>query len=155
MVESLEEAERRGNEDIPPIGKTKHIHYAPEWDKKFGYPINKIPISDYFVEYNYNDPNFGSRYLIEASKSNLHAQIKQIEESAHFFKNNNIPIDTYLIVLNKLSERDKKKYKLKDVTLKPLKQIFERIDYNNEKSYSVCKKPLFAIFRKDFDRLRK
>ena len=155
MVEKLEEAKRRREHDIPPIGITKSITYATEWGKKFGYPLNKIPIADYYVEYNYNHPNFGSKYLIEASKSNLHAQIIQIEESAEFFKNNKIPVDTYLIVMDKLSDRDKKKYKLKDFTLKHFKQVFERIGYNNEKPYLVCKKPLFVIHRRDFDKLRK
>ena len=154
MVETLEEAKRRGNDDIPPIGIIKKIDYAPEWGKKFNYPSNE-PIADYYVEFNYNHNNFGSRYLIEASKSHLTDQILQIEESAEFFRNNNIVVDTYLIVIDKLSDRDKKKYKLKDFTFKPFKQVFERIDYSNEKTYVICKKPLFIIFRKDFDRLRK
>jgi len=155
MVESLEDAKRRGKDDIPPIGITKNIYYAPEWGEKFGYPINNLPIADYYVEYNYNHKNFGSRYLIEASKSNLHAQIIQLEESADFFKRKNIVVDTYLIVIDRLSDRDKRKYKLKDFTLKGFKEVFERIDYNNEKCYLVCKKPLFAIFRKDFERIGK
>lgn len=154
MVETLEEAKRREKDDIPPIGIIKNIDYAPEWGKKFDYPSNK-PIADYYVEFNYNHNNFGSRYLIEASKSNLHAQILQIEESAEFFRNKNIPVDTYLVVIDRLSDRDNKKYKLKDFTFKPFKQVFEKIDYTNEKAYLVCKKPLFIIFRKDFDRLRK
>lgn len=155
MVETLEEAKRRGEHDIPPIGVRKNVYYTPEWGDKFGYPINKIPVADYYVEYNYNHNNFGSRYLIEASKSHLRAQILQIEETAEFFRNNEIPVDTYLVVIDKLSDRDNKKYKLKDFTFKPFKQVFEKIDYTNEKAYLVCKKPLFVIFRKDFDRLRK
>lgn len=154
MVETLEEAKRRGKDDIPPIGIIKNIDYAPQWNNKFGYPLNK-PIADYYVEFNYNHNNFGSRYLIEASKSNLYGQILQIEESAEFFRSKNIIVDTYLIVIDRLSDRDKKKYKLKDFTFKPFKQIFERIDWSDEKAYLVCKKPLFAIFREHFDRLRK
>ena len=154
MVEKLEEAKRRGEHDIPPIGIRKSVSYAPEWGKKLGYPPN-LPIADYYVEYNYNHYNFGSKYLIEASKSNLVGKILQIEESAEFFKRKGIPVDTYLIVLDRLSDRDKKKYKLRDFTFKHFKQVFERIDYNKEKPYFVCKKPLFVINRRDFDKLRK
>ena len=153
MVETLEEAKRRGKDDIPPIGIIKNIDYAPQWNKKFGYPLNK-PIADYYVEFNYNHNNFGSRYLIEASKSNLIGQISQIEESAEFFRSKKIIVDTYLVVIDRLSDRDKKKYKLKDFTFKPFKQVFERISWMGEKEYSICKKPLFVIHRKDFDRLR-
>lgn len=156
MVESLEEAKRRGKKDIPPIAKIKNIYYAAEWDKKFKYPLNEIPVADYYVEYSYNAKDFGSNWLIEASISSLHNQIKQIEASAEFFKRRNIPVDTYLIVIDRLTKRDKQKYKLKDATLKPLKHVFERIDYDNEKPYlMIGKKPLFLIFRDQFERLLK
>ena len=155
MVETLEEAKREGKKDIPRIGKIKNVDHAPEWKKKFGYPTNEIPIADYYVEYNYNAPGFGSKWLIEASSSNLYRQIIQIEASAEFFKQKNILVDTYLVVLNELSRRDKQKYSLKKATLKPLKQVYERSGYDNKRPYIIQRKQLFLIFRKEFGILTK
>ena len=153
-MESLDEAKRRGERDIPPMGKIKKIVYAPEWGDKFDYPLEDLPVADYYVEYEHI-ASLGAFWLIEASKKNLHKEIKQLEASANFFKQKNINVNGYLIVLDELSRRSKQKYQLKPYTAKPLKIVYEKIDYSNTKEYKICSKPLFVVFRHEFGRFKK
>ncbi|MBI4738297.1 hypothetical protein HY772_01830 [Candidatus Woesearchaeota archaeon] len=154
MVETIGQARQSGVRDIPPLGPVKAVTYAPEWQKLYGYPTNKIPIADYYVTYQYTK-DFGSCWLIEASVSRLHLQIKQLIASADFFKRREISVDGYAVVLDHLSPRDKQKYALKSATPQPFKHVFERLDQQHEKQQFICSKPIFVIFRRDFERLRK
>lgn len=155
MVESLEEATRRGKKDIPALlPKIKKIIYAPEWGKKFGYPLDKIQAADYYVEYDYGNGK-SIYWLIEASDSNLHKNLKQLEASADFFNMNGINVDGYLIVIGTLTRMDHHRYKMEEGIQAPLKQIYERITYRDEKPKIFYGKPVFLIERRDFGRLKK
>ncbi len=155
MVETLEEAKRRGAKDIPYLlPRIKNISYAPEWKKQFNYPLNEIPVADYYVEYEFSAGK-SVYWLMEACDSHLHQNLKQLEESAIFFKTNNIQVDGYLIVIDNLSRNDNRRYDLKESTNKPLKEICDRSGYKETNARLQYKKPTFLIFRKDFKRLLK
>jgi len=153
VVERPEDAHRRAPDDIPPIGNIKSVCHAYEWEKKFGYPLGKIRAADYYVEYSHTA--FGSHWLIEASRSHLHSQLKQLCASAEFFASKKIQVDNYLVVLDELSRRDKQKYRTSEITLKPLKQIQEKLDNENTREYKIRNKAVFLIYRRDFERLKK
>jgi hypothetical protein len=85
MVEKYDEAVRAGEKDIPPMGKIKEIIYACQWGERFDYPLETYPVADYYVEYEHIS-TLGAFWLIEASTSNLHKEIAQIDASAEFFK---------------------------------------------------------------------
>ena len=154
MVETLEQSARRGQKDIPPFGKIKSISYACQWGEQFGYPLNDQQVADYYVEYEFGGGK-SIFWLIEGCKSHLHANLKQLETSAIFFKKNNIQVDGYLIVIDDITKNDKYRYSLKESTDKGLREIEERTGYQNKVPRLIYKKPVFVIFRKDFERLRK
>jgi len=153
-MESLQEAQSKADKDIPSMGKIKKIVHACQWKEEFNYPTEEIKAADYYVEYEHIY-SLGAVWLIEASTANLHKEIKQLECSADFFKETNINIDGYLIVLDRLSKRSQQKYKLEYFTNKPLRKVSEKIDHNNKKEYKVCSKPLFVVFRHEFDQFKK
>ncbi|MEM4397720.1 MAG: hypothetical protein QW757_03810 [Candidatus Woesearchaeota archaeon] len=152
-MESLEIAKKNAEKDIPLFAKIKKIIYACQWKDIFNYPEDRA-IADYYVEYEYTK-TWGSIWLIEASTMNLKKEIKQIESSAEFFKEKNINVDGYLIVLDNLSKRSQQLYKLENYLNKPLKIVYEKISYNEKKPYKIYSKNLFVLFRKDFERLKK
>lgn len=153
MVESLEEAKRSGKKDIPPLGKINNISYACQWKAQFNYPLNEIKVADYYIDYEFGG-NKSVFWLIEACKSHLHQNLKQLETSAIFFKRNNIQVDGYLIVIDELTKNDKYRYSLKESTSKPLRELEEKTGYKNKFPRLIFKKPIFVVFRDDFKRLK-
>ena len=154
MVESLERSKSNAKKDIPPMGRLKKVIHACQWKEVFNYPLESIPVADYYVVFEHI-LHVGAVWIIEASTKNLHKKIKQIESSADFFKKEKINVDGYLIVLDSLSRRSQKKYILKSATNIPLKIIKEKIGNNNNRQYKILNKPLFVVYRKEFRRFRK
>lgn len=142
-------------EDIPNLGWVNEKTHSTQWKSKFGY--NKRISADWLVIYN-KSFELGNTVLIEASIKSLQRKMEQIREAHEFFVNVRPP-DTLLIVLNKLSSRDDRKYKLKPYkNLRYLHYIHSRIGRDNkikqinEKSGN---KNLFVLKRSDFKNLAK
>ena len=63
-------------------------------------------------------------------------------------------MDGNLIVIDELTKNDKGRYSLKESTSKPLRELEERTGYQNKFPRLIYKKPIFVIFRDEFDRLK-
>ena len=139
--------------DIPQLGHVNEYIPADQWDTKFHYDRRKR--ADYLVTYNL-DIGLGNVTLIEASIQSLQRKIEQLRESHDFFRNIESP-NTLVIVLDGLSSRDTKAFKLKPYkNLKYLhfihKKFGNEIRKENEKSHG---KDIFVLYRKHFYNLKK
>ncbi|KYK25156.1 hypothetical protein AYK26_07850 [Euryarchaeota archaeon SM23-78] len=141
--------------DIPGLGYVNEIIHWKEWKKRFGY--NKKKRADYLVTYN-KKFGLGNVTLIESSVKSLQRKLCQIRESHDFFRNVKPP-DTLLIVLDSLSSRDDRKFKLKSYKNNKYLHFIHRrsgrrgkIKKENEKSKG---KDIFLLYRSDFGNLVK
>lgn len=139
--------------DIPPLGRYGVIH-ATEWGEKWAFPSNDIPAADYYVTYSHAK-GFGTNALVAASHRNLATDRAQLESTADFCHDNNIHVDNYFIVIDRINRRDKKKFKLVDYENEPALKILHRKTGETGLTQDLIhNKPIFVMYRKDFERLK-
>jgi len=153
-METVAEVKRRREKDIPPLTRIQKVIPSREWKKKFGYPTEHRKCPDYYVHYGQNE--FGNHALVEATTTNLRKCLLQHEEAIPWLKENKIPVNFAVVVLDGLNSPSQRIYKLKPYkNLPALREVHKKVGrHGGLQKQSICGLPLFVVYRKDFERLK-